>query len=62
MEKVRLIIQSSANGEQEAVIFTHGFDESVEDFLLPGYTIDHDIVIEDNLPTSFPREYSLKRS
>lgn len=63
MEKIRVIIFASDNGQNETVTFTQDFDLPVEDFLTPGLdmTLSCDEVIEDNLPSLFPREYTLLR-
>lgn len=63
MDKIRVIIFSSDNGQNETVIFTADFDTPVDDFLTPGLnmTLSCDEVIEDNLPSLFPREYTLLR-
>ena len=59
--KIRLIIQSIENGEKEYVHFTENFDSPQQDYILPSCTIDYDEIIEADLPTMFPLDYSLKR-
>ena len=61
MDKLRLITQTNENGSEEYVEFTDDFDAPVENFAIPGCEITSDTVIDDNLPTSFPRNYALKR-
>lgn len=63
MDKIRVIIFCSDNGQNETVIFTTDFDVPVGDFLTPGLdmTLSCDEIIEDNLPSIFPREYTLLR-
>jgi hypothetical protein len=63
MDKIRVIVFSSDNGQNETVIFTQEFDTPTDDFLTPGLnmTLSCDEVIEDNLPSLFPREYTLLR-
>lgn len=59
--KIRLILQSSENGEEEHVIFTEEFDQPVSQFLYSNCTVDFDGIIIADLPSGFPREYDLKR-
>ena len=61
MQNIRLIIQSSSDGEKEFVHFTDELDVPSEDFLMPDCTIDFDKVITANLPSGFPLGYDLKR-
>jgi len=58
---LRLIIQSTQNGERESVIFTDEFDVPSENFLKPGYTVDFDQLINIKLPSAFPVGYVLNR-
>ena len=62
MEQIRVIIQSTENGSRESVIFTDDFDLPIDDFVIPGFTVDCDKVIEDNLPDGFPKDYNLERN
>lgn len=59
MDQIRVIGTSTENGEQEEVYFTNDFDSPASDYARPGWTVDYDEIIEDNLPSGFPREYSL---
>ncbi len=59
--KLRLIIQSSENGENECVHFTDKFDDPIEDLTIPGYDIDFDGIIDAELPSIFPLGYELQR-
>jgi hypothetical protein len=59
MEKIRCIIASSPNGEREEVIFTCDLNSPASYFVT--LEVDSDTVIEDVLPSSFPRDYRLIR-
>lgn len=61
MKTIRVIIQSTENGESEYVRFTEDFEAEAGDFLYPGHTLDSDTVIENNLPPGFPIDSDLKR-
>lgn len=61
MKKIRLIIQSTGNGEHETVQFTEDFETPVKDFIIRGCTIDYDKIIDADLPSEFPLNYLLKR-
>ena len=61
MKKIRVIVSSTENGNEEQVVFTEEFDKEVDYFIPPGSTVDIDTIIEDNLPSGFPKEYTLKR-
>ena len=61
MGKIRLIISSNENGNEEEVYFTSDFDSPADDFCRPGLQVTCDEEIEDNLPAIFPREYTLVR-
>ena len=60
MKKIRLIIASSENGEQECVIFTEDFETPAEDFFL-NLAVSFDETMEILLPDIFPTEYILTR-
>jgi len=61
--RLRLILQSSDDGEREFVEFSEYFDSPAEDFLIEGCTIEADTVIEVvNWPLGFPLDYPLKRT
>ena len=62
MADVRLIVQSSKNGEEEYVIFTDAFDTPVEDFIIGDCSISTDTIIDIELPSGFPFNYMLKRT
>ncbi len=63
MNKIRVIIQSSPDGNlfREEVIFTEYLDTPIDDFKVPGLTIDSDIIIDNNLPSGFPTETTLRK-
>jgi hypothetical protein len=60
--KLRLIIQSTENGEQEYVNFTENFTTPQEEFLIPRCTIDYDEIGDFDIPSIFPLDYNLKRN
>ena len=61
--KIRLIIASDyGNGENETILFTEDFEEEVASFLLPGQSVDYDVVIEADLPSGFPTEDLFKKN
>lgn len=62
MKKIRLIISSSENDDDEHVIFTEDLEQSADFFVNSDFTVDIDQIIEDVLPSGFPREYTLIRS
>lgn len=57
MSKVRVIMMS--NEAKEAVVFSKDLDENAEDYIIPGYTLDSDTIIENNLPIMFPFDETL---
>ena len=62
---IKVIIQSSENGDDEYVrLETDDIDEDVEFFAIPGCTIDQDLTIDcpELEASSFPFNYDLKRS
>lgn len=59
MEKIRVIGTSTPSRDQEEVNFTTDFDSPATDFARPGWVVDYDEIIDDNLPTGFPYEYTL---
>ena len=61
MEKIRLIVSSNDNGTDEEVYFSDDFVAPADDFLTPGLTLNSDTIIDDVLPSCFPRGYALRR-
>jgi hypothetical protein len=59
--KIRLIVQSTPNGNAENVHFTDELTEDIELFIKPGYSVDSDDIIDVDLPASFPLNYALER-
>lgn len=59
MNRIRVIIASKDNGDNEQVIFTEDFDSLASDWFVKGMTIDSDTVIINNLPSGFPIESNL---
>jgi hypothetical protein len=59
--KVRLIIQSTEDGNQEIVHFTDDFEAAQDDFKIHGHSIDYDKIIDADIPNSFPLNYDLIR-
>ncbi len=59
MEKIRVIIQSSKNGNKEQVIFTDKLEANIEKFKVSGLDVDSDDIIDNNLPDGFPTGYNL---
>ena len=62
MDKVRLIVQSTENGEKEYVTFSDDLTDSQELYKITGCTIDSDTIIDNELPDGFPLNYALKRA
>ncbi|HDY90275.1 MAG TPA: hypothetical protein ENH82_19415 [bacterium] len=62
-EQIRVIIASNADGSNERVYFTQDLDSPAEEFFYmgDGLEINSDDVIDDNLPSTFLREYELVR-
>lgn len=60
-DEIRLIVTSKPNGENETVLFTEDDESPVAHYLLPGHTPDIDEIIEDTLPSTFPRNFTLYR-
>jgi len=62
IEKVRIIGQAREDGSKEYVTFTSELSSPVDRFLVPGGgDVIYDEIIEDNFPSIFPRETTLKR-
>ena len=61
MAKYRLILGVKGDLEDEMVLFTDDYDTPGEDFLLPGWEISFDGVIEADLPDVFPLSSELVR-
>ncbi len=61
---IRLIVQSTENGESEYVRFTDDLEAPASDFIIPEHSIDTDIQIccSELEACSFPMNYDLKRS
>ena len=59
--KIRLIIQSDRDGIDERVHFTDIFNTPVAEFVIQGYDIRYDDIIEVDLPIEFPIGFDLKR-
>lgn len=59
MGDIRIIITSKENGEEETVMFTDELEAPVEDFITPGHTVDIDEVLDIELPSGFPLNYTL---
>ena len=59
--RIRLIIMSTANGEEESVIFTEDFDTEADDYCARGQTVDLDEQVLVELPDGFPLDYTLDR-
>lgn len=60
MSRIRVLVASFENGNNETVYFTEDMDAPAEDFFAKGMTIDEDQTIENNLPSGFPVESELK--
>jgi len=61
MSKIRVIMQTSEDGEFEAVIFTDDFKSKLTEFKYPqSWTISEDTA-DLNLPRGFPLNYQLIR-
>jgi hypothetical protein len=60
--KVRVLIQSSENGEKEYVIFSDDLGDPQDGYVITGCSIDSDTIIDNNLPDGFPLNYALKRN
>jgi len=62
IETIRVIGQAREDGSKEYVTFTSELSSPVDKFLVPeGGDVIYDEIIEDNLPSIFPRESTLKR-
>ena len=62
MSEYRLIIVSDPNGENEEVRFIDAEDDEgypAEDYCSGNQTVDHDEVIEADLPSAFPLDSTL---
>jgi len=62
MSRIRVLVASFDNGNNETVYFTEDMDAPAEDFFAKGMAIDEDQIIENVLPTGFPTERELKVS
>ena len=62
MTGTRIITASNDNGNKEEVYFTEDFDTPATDFISPDLTINCDKVIDEEMPSGFPMNYTLKRS
>lgn len=65
MNRYRLIIVSLPDGRHEDVLFLEAeYDEGepATDYCERGQTIDHDLIIEAELPDGFPIGQSLRRT
>jgi len=60
--KVRLVRQSTSNGDSEYMTFTDDFEDDAENFLYSGHTIDVDQVIEMDDTPGFPMNHDFKRT
>lgn len=59
--QIRLVIMSDDSGENESVLFTPDFRESMAWQCKDGQTIVFDKVIDADLPGIFPANYVLHR-
>lgn len=59
--RVRIVVQSSDDGNKQYLNVSTDFERPVEDFLFPNCFIDIDEVREWDLPPGFPLEYSFER-
>lgn len=62
--KIRIVVQSTENGEQEFVRFSEDLDVPVSDLLIhnPSCSIDIDKVIDiEDFPGGFPTDRTLQR-
>ncbi|MCK5610630.1 hypothetical protein KAR91_52645 [Candidatus Pacearchaeota archaeon] len=60
-ETVRIIVQSSGGGEKEYVEFSTDMDCPVEDFIIPGCSLDSENVTDVEIPLGFPLDEVLKK-
>ena len=58
---IRILLQSSQDGNIEHVFFTEDFDTPSGEFIIPGCSLDSDSTREMDLPDGFPLETELKR-
>ena len=58
---LRVIISTTPDGNKEIVYFTDELKAPAEEFLRPGFELDSDTEIPDNLPPGFPIGYDLVR-
>uniref|UniRef100_A0A6M3LS88 Uncharacterized protein n=1 Tax=viral metagenome TaxID=1070528 RepID=A0A6M3LS88_9ZZZZ len=61
MKRIRIVISSNDSGSMETVYFTDDLHSPVGDLIQPGLDLVSDTIINDTLPTMFPREYVLTR-
>ena len=59
--KTRIIQFSTENGEKEYVVFTEDLRVDLEIYRRPGFNHDSDNIIEVEMPSGFPLDYSLDR-
>lgn len=59
--KYRIIMQTSKNGDFEAVMFTDDYDTPLDDFKFPQSDKIEETIAECNLPLGFPLGYNLIR-
>jgi hypothetical protein len=59
--KVRIIMQTSENGEYESVTFSVDFETPLSDFKNPQSDEIRGAVVDIDLPNRFPLEYELVR-
>jgi hypothetical protein len=59
--KYRIIMQTSENGDFEAVCFTEDFDTPLDDFKFPQSAEIKEVVANCDLPSKFPLGYNLIR-
>jgi hypothetical protein len=63
--KIRVICQSSTDGdlaEEYLTFLDENFDGNVNEYLIPGCSIDSDKIVEvENWPNGFPFNYTFKR-
>jgi hypothetical protein len=58
---IRCIVYSNESGSREGVYFTEDIDLDARDCIPSDCTIDHDFMISDIFPSSFPFDYNLER-
>lgn len=58
-DQIRVVVVSNENGTNEDVIFTEEFDVPATDFCARDQTVDIDKLIDNNLPSGFPTDFTL---